>query len=666
MEVDDGAPSADVKETVPASGLPSTATGPSADADMDTDDDEVVQECDVYLNRMFDPPDFVGDMYVLQYPLRPNYRPYGDQGVLDKVELKAKSRRLKFTYKLHQNHHYNDEDVTNKYEQRHILSSTVVANPTCSYAVAVIHQGRLTLTPVRAMNQLRPDFEDFERARTWKPPAGAASSSAPTVPTAPADVPQTGGGGSSDSGGEEDGQQGPSSAAAPSAGGDVIAGAPIRVEYVPTARGPAAVAAALNAAKGEEEPWKKLEFFDARADEAKDIYLQHIIWPAAAAAEAERDGYAPDHPKLQELQLDGDKGAFLAAMCGQSGELREKKKQEDTPKDGLTSFVLSKMPPERQVEAVVRHFSVASYAQIRKRLPPSTLRAKGGDDYLIHLLRRCAILIAGNWVLKSELANFEGDEAAARDMLLILLHKKLGVLTRAELLRWQEVFKKTTQPGARNEMVKAVCVEDRNTGDVRLKSPLDQDFIRRFPTVVQEFEQSLEEGRIKLTQGIKDKATIQGAPGTTAAQQAQAAASARIRAKLLGEVRETLTMGATTFGDLKRQLQKKNTTQAIRDEDLHAVLAMPGLEAVQVRDVWLLGRTGMEANDKFRKILLGLFRSRDSISREEIMHEYQQVYGEKCMLSDYVVRQQLREIADKMTTGEGGQTCYVLRSALGK
>eukprot|EP00406_Dinophysis_acuminata_P070283 CAMPEP_0179282852 /NCGR_PEP_ID=MMETSP0797-20121207/37874_1 /TAXON_ID=47934 /ORGANISM="Dinophysis acuminata, Strain DAEP01" /LENGTH=215 /DNA_ID=CAMNT_0020991587 /DNA_START=155 /DNA_END=799 /DNA_ORIENTATION=- len=136
----------------------------AADEAADDDDDPVVQECDVYLNRMYDPPDFVGHMYVLQYPLRPDYRPYGDQGELEQVELKTNAGRLRFTYRLKQDHNYSDDGVVgDKITQKHVLNSTVVSNPACSYAVGVIHKGRMTLTPIRAMNQLRPNFDEFDR-----------------------------------------------------------------------------------------------------------------------------------------------------------------------------------------------------------------------------------------------------------------------------------------------------------------------------------------------------------------------------------------------------------------------------------------------------------------------------------------------------------------------
>ena len=54
----------------------------------------------------------------------------------------------------------------------------------------------------------------------------------------------------------------------------------------------------------------------ARPMKALDVYKQHFIWPAAAAAQAEQDEYEPEHPKLQALELDGDREVLLAQMCG--------------------------------------------------------------------------------------------------------------------------------------------------------------------------------------------------------------------------------------------------------------------------------------------------------------------------------------------------------------
>eukprot|EP00971_Amphidinium_carterae_P212263 4212522-Amphidinium_carterae.1 len=124
----------------------------------DDDEDPVVQECDVVLNRMHDPPDFIGDMYVLQYPLRPNYRKYGDQGQLEKAEVKPKSGRLRLLYKLAKNDNYEEDGAVGDHRRdRHMLDSVVLQNPDYSFAVGVICEGRLTLTALQAVNQLRPE-----------------------------------------------------------------------------------------------------------------------------------------------------------------------------------------------------------------------------------------------------------------------------------------------------------------------------------------------------------------------------------------------------------------------------------------------------------------------------------------------------------------------------
>merc|ERR1719203_2069374 len=101
---------------------------------------------------------------------------------------------------------------------------------------------------------------------------------------------------------------------------------------------------------------------------------------------------------------------------------------------------------------------------------------------------------------------------------------------------------------------------------------------------------------------IVQKMSAEKKSGGRQQQSAQAAQgqSLRHRSRMMGEVREALTSCAMTLAELRRTVQKKNPTTAIREEELLAVLEHPDLEAAQVRDLWLLGRTGNEANDKFR------------------------------------------------------------------
>jgi len=638
--------------TAAEAGAGSGAAQSAEAATEEEDDDPVVQECDIYLNRMYDPPDFVGDMYVLQYPLRPDYRPYGDQGDLDRVELKQKSRRLKFTYKLKHGDNY-DEDgvVSEKHGQKHVLSSTVVANPSCSYAVGVIHRGRMTVTPVRAVAQLRPDFEVFDRLRAQQQRVTEPGADAFDAAAASANLQAAGEGGraaeSSDSGAEE--------ARAVVDAGDMVAASTVRVEYLPSG---GAVQAASGAEPIEaEDPWTRLDYYNSSSEEAQDIHRKHIVFPAAAAADAEAGGYAPDHPKLQALALDGDRQAFLARMCGQAVPGRERKaKAEAEPQDGLSAYVLSRMPAERQVEAVVRHFGVVSYSrQLRKRLPPNTLRAYGSDERLLQMLQSVAVLVAGNWVLKSNLAGFEGTEASARDMLLCLLANKEGKLTKEEYDKWGMIFGKHVSKPVQHELTLSFAEFDQEHFVWRLKNPVDEDFKRKFPTLVKEYKEWWETHRQKLVLQLRDARAMKGPSSSSA----MAGNLQRQRYRLVGEIRELLTLGAMTLSELRRAVQKRNSTVAIREEDLTQALQHKDCDAVQVRDLWMLSSTGKEENDAFRSVLFGLFRQRDSVSKKDIFAEYERLYGKPCQLSDFLVRQLVREIAEKADRDN-----YVLKGTL--
>merc|ERR1712110_9772 len=250
-----------------------------------------------------------------QYPLRPTYRPYGDQGDLDRVDLNEQGRRLKFTYKLHQNDNYNDEGDASGKPQRLVLDSTVVTNPACSYAIAVIHHGRMTLVPVRAMNQLRPDFGhvDKQAARSLRAASAPVDSDAPGTDACNAE--------DSDSSGAAPPNNDETALLPMSVDSTLATGAPVRVEYMPQSRaGKGGTSVASSSAPGTgvgadstalEEKWTRLKNYTQTSTEAKDIYFNNIIWPAVQAAAAQERGEEAAHPKLQNLELDCDPEAFL-------------------------------------------------------------------------------------------------------------------------------------------------------------------------------------------------------------------------------------------------------------------------------------------------------------------------------------------------------------------
>merc|ERR1712151_1454490 len=112
-------------------------------------------------------------------------------------------------------------------------------------------------------------------------------------------------------------------------------------------------------------------------------------------------------------------------MCGQAVQRRERRQQksEEDAGDSLAGYALSRLPLEKQVEAIVNKLGVVSYSRQLKKKLPVRFRTHGYDDKLIALLREYAVLVCGNWVIKSIHLGYDGLKAYARDMLLCMLDK---------------------------------------------------------------------------------------------------------------------------------------------------------------------------------------------------------------------------------------------------
>ena len=139
----------------------------------DETDDEVVLDVPVYMNHLnHEESAFVGQLYLLQYPLRPNYRPYGDQGNLKGVEMRPSQRKLRVAYDLCEGENFDESAVENKLNTQW-LQTSVVDNPSTSYCVGVFHNNQMILSPITSVNQLRPDFKHIDENRGEQNASGA-------------------------------------------------------------------------------------------------------------------------------------------------------------------------------------------------------------------------------------------------------------------------------------------------------------------------------------------------------------------------------------------------------------------------------------------------------------------------------------------------------------
>lgn len=129
MEVED-----DVMEQEEATGrVP--PFGENSSAVPEGEEDEVVKIVDVYLSQEAAP-----HLYLLQYPLRPTWRPYDRENITE-VRYKPKARKLEFEFALSENEiqNYYDDQVED-HSKTVTLTSTPVL-PQTNYAIAVLRSG---------------------------------------------------------------------------------------------------------------------------------------------------------------------------------------------------------------------------------------------------------------------------------------------------------------------------------------------------------------------------------------------------------------------------------------------------------------------------------------------------------------------------------------------
>uniref|UniRef100_A0A7N0VCS2 DNA-directed RNA polymerase III subunit RPC5 n=1 Tax=Kalanchoe fedtschenkoi TaxID=63787 RepID=A0A7N0VCS2_KALFE len=115
---------------------------------MDVDDDYVVREIDVYFNPQ---PDENTQLYVMQYPLRPSWRPYDLEDQCKEVRLKPKSGKVEIDIEVP-----NGSDSLNTQKMTLSSSGNLLPKIGCTYAIGVLQGDKLHLNPLHALVQLRP------------------------------------------------------------------------------------------------------------------------------------------------------------------------------------------------------------------------------------------------------------------------------------------------------------------------------------------------------------------------------------------------------------------------------------------------------------------------------------------------------------------------------
>lgn len=102
--------------------------------------------------------------------------------------------------------------------------------------------------------------------------------------------------------------------------------------------------------------------------------------------------------------------------------------------------------------------------------------------------------------------------------------------------------------------------------------------------------------------------------------------------------------GVTDVEELRKAIQARTPEKLIPLDSVPALLSSAG--AVQVRpDWWVLESLGNLQLDTYRGALIQIYRTRDSVTKVEILAEFDRLTGRPCDLTDHELRKTLKEFA---------------------
>lgn len=130
------------------------------------EEDHVVREIDVFFTPSMDSNT---QLYVLQYPLKPCWRPYEIDERCEEVRVKPTTSEIEIDLSVDVDSKNYDPDPDNGIRMtKQILSSSWKPPHRSGYAVGVLIGNKLHLNPIQAVVQLRPSMQHFRSGGSRK------------------------------------------------------------------------------------------------------------------------------------------------------------------------------------------------------------------------------------------------------------------------------------------------------------------------------------------------------------------------------------------------------------------------------------------------------------------------------------------------------------------
>lgn len=362
--------------------------------------------------------------------------------------------------------------------------------------------------------------------------------------------------------------------------------------------------------------WRKLDFYDYDSVEAADLVNKHLL---VSSVQNLRE------VKTRALQFTGDQEQYLTRLS--AWVEKESSVGIGDEKTGSSSQELARLDFSKQIETIMRRVQVIKFSDLWQSLPPNT-RARFSEDQILDQLEACAICVQGVWVVLSHQSPYRPQVWDTRDALLILLHAgrevTIQLLSGINNLAKDEI----------EEIVRSVCSLDLLSNTWKLKIKPDTDFVASHADIVKRHE-SVANSIINRLKAKKEQRTSTAgvdSKGPAAFSREEIAALCHtVGNKLMEE-------GSLTTEEVKQSLQAKTRDHFVSEATALEILRE--IEAVPVRERWAAPSRGSPHIDSLRRILMGLYRDRDALTKAEIVS----AFGE-CDLTDHDLRKLIKEFA---------------------
>lgn len=440
------------------------------------EDDPVVAEIPVYLAKTL-----TDQLYVFQYPVRPHSHSYDDETILKssirprsgQVELELELRTRGPTYDkskgeqiaLNVDGAYRDkrDSEDNFYKSqvmdKLVLSSTKVLKDASRYAVGVMHDSALHLSPVSHVLALRSSFAYLDMADK----RGKQERKDMT--------------GEEDSDEEKEAKK-----------------VTVRFEKPETDRSRAAKEKSYGYLQKQirDEPWIETTFHRCGSERASEFEKRKL------------------YCSYEDQQVD----QFMLSSKDYLTQLVPPLKEIEVATPGLPAHLMSRaalaaLPLHDRCKTIINNAGVASFTELLGMMGCGS--GAEAASSLLKVLQQVAVLVQGNWVVKSDILHpkdGKSESGVANELVQRGRDYMLYSFSKNSTIMRNEIAEVVCLPG--NDLItilKGVARRRGNRGAWEFLLPTDQNFILKYPDVVQRQEMIWQSRHEQLSHTFKDQDT---------------------------------------------------------------------------------------------------------------------------------------------------------------